>query len=141
MSESDVRTCASTSLVLALLKLTVENVMQREEEKIIKFNITTWEASLYNGTQSDNSTALPITIQPADVPRGPCWETMVGQVSGASTVSPKKAKLQISSIYSFCPTFLQLFSKFFEWTFFSRDKVHSFVLFFSDFWKELVALF
>lgn len=56
-------------------------VLQREEEKIIKFNTTTWEASLYNGTVSENSTALPITIQPADVPRGPCWETMVGQVS------------------------------------------------------------
>lgn len=56
-------------------------VLQREEEKIVKFNITTWEASLYNGTVSENSTAPPITIQPADVPRGPCWETMVGQVS------------------------------------------------------------
>lgn len=56
-------------------------MLQREEEKIIKFNITTWEASLYNGTVSENSTAPPITIQPADVPRGPCWETMVGQVS------------------------------------------------------------
>ncbi len=40
-----------------------------------------WEASLYNGTASENSTAPPVTIQPADVPRGPCWETMVGQVS------------------------------------------------------------
>lgn len=55
--------------------------MQREEEKVIKFNITTWEASLYNSTLTENSTGLPITIQPADVPRGPCWETMVGQVS------------------------------------------------------------
>lgn len=58
-----------------------KNVLQREEEMIIKFNITTWEASLFNGTVSENSTAPPITIQPADVPRGPCWETMVGQVS------------------------------------------------------------
>lgn len=56
-------------------------VLQREEEKIVKFNITTWEASQYNGTVSENGTASPITIQPADVPRGPCWETMVGQVS------------------------------------------------------------
>ncbi|MED6295410.1 AN1-type zinc finger protein tmc1 [Characodon lateralis] len=38
-----------------------------------------WEASLYNGTGSENSTAPPFTIHPADVPRGPCWETMVGQ--------------------------------------------------------------
>lgn len=54
---------------------------QRKEEKVVKFNITMWEASLYNGTVSENSTALPVTIHPADVPRGPCWETMVGQVS------------------------------------------------------------
>ena len=54
---------------------------QREEEKIIKFNITMWEASLYNSTVSENNTTPPNTIQPADVPRGPCWETMVGQVS------------------------------------------------------------
>lgn len=56
-------------------------VLQREEEKIVKFNITMWEASLYNGTLSENSTGSPIITQPADVPRGPCWETMVGQVS------------------------------------------------------------
>ena len=55
-------------------------VLQREEENIVKFNITTWEASFYNGTASENSTGLPFTVQPADVPRGPCWETMVGQV-------------------------------------------------------------
>lgn len=61
--------------------LNAEYVLQREEEKIVKFNITMWEASLYNGTVSENSTGQPITIQPADVPRGPCWETMVGQVS------------------------------------------------------------
>lgn len=54
---------------------------QREEEQIVKYNITMWEASLSNGTISENSTAPPITINPADVPRGPCWETMVGQVS------------------------------------------------------------
>lgn len=81
-------------LFCVFLKLPVENVMQREEEKIIKFNITTWEASLYNGTLSDNSTGLPITIQPADIPRGPCWETMVGQVSG---VEPVALKVQIAN--------------------------------------------
>lgn len=61
--------------------LSGEYVLQREEEKIVKFNITMWESSFYNGTLSENSTGPPITIQPADVPRGPCWETMVGQVS------------------------------------------------------------
>lgn len=69
-----------------LYHFTIQNpsgdyVLQREEEKIVKFNITVWEASLYNGTLSENSTGPPIIIQPADVPRGPCWETMVGQVS------------------------------------------------------------
>jgi len=51
-----------------------------EEEKIVKHNMTIWEASLYNGTIPENSTAPPIQVDPADVPRGPCWETMVGQV-------------------------------------------------------------
>ncbi|KAM4579490.1 transmembrane channel-like protein 1 [Fundulus diaphanus] len=53
--------------------------LKRKEEKVVKYNITMWEASFYNGTGSENSTAPPITIHPADVPRGPCWETMVGQ--------------------------------------------------------------
>lgn len=53
---------------------------QREEEKVVKYNITMWEESHYNGTVSGNFTAPPVTIHPADVPRGPCWETMVGQV-------------------------------------------------------------
>ncbi|XP_023249737.1 transmembrane channel-like protein 1 [Seriola lalandi dorsalis] len=67
------------NLYTFIIALMDEINLKREEEKIIKFNITMWEASLYNGTVSENSTAPPITIQPADVPRGPCWETMVGQ--------------------------------------------------------------
>uniref|UniRef100_A0A8C2WCQ9 Transmembrane channel-like protein n=1 Tax=Cyclopterus lumpus TaxID=8103 RepID=A0A8C2WCQ9_CYCLU len=67
------------NLYTFIIALMDEINLKREEEKIIKFNITTWEASLYNGTVSENSTAPPVTIQPADVPRGPCWETMVGQ--------------------------------------------------------------
>ena len=54
---------------------------QRKEEDVVKFNMTMWEASLHNNTASDNSTAAPLFPHPADVPRGPCWETMVGQVS------------------------------------------------------------
>lgn len=54
--------------------------LKRVEEDIIKTNMTIWQANLYNGTVPDNSTAPPITVHPADVPRGPCWETMVGQV-------------------------------------------------------------
>ncbi|XP_057212853.1 transmembrane channel-like protein 1 [Triplophysa rosa] len=53
--------------------------LKRAEEDIVKTNMTIWQANLYNGTVPDNSTAPPITVHPADVPRGPCWETMVGQ--------------------------------------------------------------
>ncbi|NXK18156.1 TMC1 protein, partial [Arenaria interpres] len=42
---------------------------------------------LYNGTIPENSTAPPIQVDPADVPRGPCWETMVGQEFVRLTVS------------------------------------------------------
>ncbi|KAK4815344.1 hypothetical protein QYF61_000176 [Mycteria americana] len=58
-----------------------------EEEKIVKYNMSIWEASLYNGTIPENSTAPPIQVDPADVPRGPCWETMVGQEFVRLTVS------------------------------------------------------
>ncbi|XP_035514020.1 transmembrane channel-like protein 1 [Morone saxatilis] len=67
------------NLYTFIIALMDEINLKREEEKIVKFNITTWEASLYNSTASENSTGPPLTIQPADVPRGPCWETMVGQ--------------------------------------------------------------
>uniref|UniRef100_A0A3P9ICU9 Transmembrane channel-like protein n=1 Tax=Oryzias latipes TaxID=8090 RepID=A0A3P9ICU9_ORYLA len=67
------------NLYTFIIALMDEINVKREEEKIVKFNITMWEASLYNGTVSENFTASPITIHPADVPRGPCWETMVGQ--------------------------------------------------------------
>jgi hypothetical protein len=30
---------------------------------------------------SGNTTGAPFFVHPADVPRGPCWETMVGQVT------------------------------------------------------------
>ncbi|CAM2114505.1 unnamed protein product [Caretta caretta] len=58
-----------------------------EEEKIVKYNMTIWEASLYNGTISENATAPPIQVDPADIPRGPCWETMVGQEFVRLTIS------------------------------------------------------
>ncbi|XP_026177763.1 transmembrane channel-like protein 1 [Mastacembelus armatus] len=67
------------NLYTFIIALMDEINLKREEEKIVKFNITMWEVSLYNGTESGNSTAPPMTIHPADVPRGPCWETMVGQ--------------------------------------------------------------
>ncbi|CAL9708484.1 unnamed protein product [Knipowitschia caucasica] len=67
------------NLYTFIIALMDEINVKREEEKIVRYNITMWEASLYNGTLSENSTAPPITVHPADVPRGPCWETMVGQ--------------------------------------------------------------
>uniref|UniRef100_A0A3B4B680 Transmembrane channel-like protein n=1 Tax=Periophthalmus magnuspinnatus TaxID=409849 RepID=A0A3B4B680_9GOBI len=67
------------NLYTFIIALMDEINVKREEEKIVKYNITMWEGSLYNGTLSENNTAAPITVHPADVPRGPCWETMVGQ--------------------------------------------------------------
>ncbi|XP_029019084.2 transmembrane channel-like protein 1, partial [Betta splendens] len=67
------------NLYTFIIALMDEINLKRDEEKIVKFNISTWEAGLFNGTLWENSTAPPVTIQPADVPRGPCWETMVGQ--------------------------------------------------------------
>ncbi|XP_061762763.1 transmembrane channel-like protein 1 [Nerophis ophidion] len=66
------------NLYTFIIALMDEINLKREEEKIVKFNITLWEASLYNGTLSENRT-VPFAVDPADVPRGPCWETMVGQ--------------------------------------------------------------
>ncbi|XP_069098389.1 transmembrane channel-like protein 1 [Pleurodeles waltl] len=75
------------NLYTFLIALMDEINLKREEEKIVMYNMTLWEASLYNGTVSGNSTAPPIQVDPADVPRGPCWETMVGQEFVRLTVS------------------------------------------------------
>lgn len=40
----------------------------------------------YNATLTGNSTGAPFFVHPADVPRGPCWETMVGQVISQTEV-------------------------------------------------------
>uniref|UniRef100_A0A4W5KIP3 Transmembrane channel-like protein n=1 Tax=Hucho hucho TaxID=62062 RepID=A0A4W5KIP3_9TELE len=67
------------NLYTFIIALMDEINLKREEEEVLKLNMTIWEASLYNGTLGANSTAPPITVHPADIPRGPCWETMVGQ--------------------------------------------------------------
>ncbi|XP_059825063.1 transmembrane channel-like protein 1 [Hypanus sabinus] len=73
------------TFIIALLD---EINLKLEEEKVIKYNITIWEQNLYNGTWLENSTARPsIDVDPAIVPRGPCWETMVGQEFVRLTVS------------------------------------------------------
>ncbi|XP_045560174.1 transmembrane channel-like protein 1 [Salmo salar] len=67
------------NLYTFIIALMDEINLKREEEEVLKLNMTIWEASLYNGTLGANSTVPPITVHPADIPRGPCWETMVGQ--------------------------------------------------------------
>ncbi|XP_078070684.1 transmembrane channel-like protein 1 isoform X1 [Mustelus asterias] len=73
------------TFIIALLD---EINLKLEEEKIIRYNITIWEKNLYNGTWLENSTSRPLLdVDPAIVPRGPCWETMVGQEFVRLTVS------------------------------------------------------
>ncbi|KAL0979659.1 hypothetical protein UPYG_G00187900 [Umbra pygmaea] len=67
------------NLYTFIIALMDEINLKREEEEVVKLNMTLWEATLYNGTLEVNGTAPPITAHPADIPRGPCWETMVGQ--------------------------------------------------------------
>lgn len=44
----------------------------------------------YNASLTGNSTGPPFFVHPADVPRGPCWETMVGQVMSPTEVYDNK---------------------------------------------------
>ncbi|XP_064152921.1 transmembrane channel-like protein 1 [Anguilla rostrata] len=67
------------NLYTFIIALMDEINLKRQEEEVVKLNMTVWQTSLYNGTLSANSTVPPVTVAPADVPRGPCWETMVGQ--------------------------------------------------------------
>ncbi|EAW62539.1 transmembrane channel-like 1, isoform CRA_a, partial [Homo sapiens] len=71
------------NLYVFILALMDEINNKIEEEKLVKANITLWEANMikaYNASFSENSTGPPFFVHPADVPRGPCWETMVGQI-------------------------------------------------------------
>ncbi|XP_012412983.1 transmembrane channel-like protein 1 [Trichechus manatus latirostris] len=78
------------NLYVFILALMDEINNKIEEEKLVKANITLWEANMikaYNASLSGNSTGPPFSVDPADVPRGPCWETMVGQEFVRLTVS------------------------------------------------------
>nr|XP_031533058.1 transmembrane channel-like protein 1 isoform X8 [Vicugna pacos] len=78
------------NLYVFILALMDEINNKIEEEKLVKANITLWEANMikaYNASLSGNSTGPPFFVHPADVPRGPCWETMVGQEFVRLTVS------------------------------------------------------
>ncbi|XP_075708226.1 transmembrane channel-like protein 1 [Rhinoderma darwinii] len=67
------------NLYTFLIALMDEINLKRQEEKIVQHNMTMWYANIYNGSYSENSTGPPFQVDPSDVPRGPCWETMVGQ--------------------------------------------------------------
>ncbi|XP_031245768.1 transmembrane channel-like protein 1 isoform X2 [Mastomys coucha] len=78
------------NLYVFILALMDEINNKIEEEKLVKANITLWEANMikaYNESLSGNTTGPPFFVHPADVPRGPCWETMVGQEFVRLTVS------------------------------------------------------
>ncbi|XP_067084561.1 LOW QUALITY PROTEIN: transmembrane channel-like protein 1 [Osmerus mordax] len=67
------------NLYTFIIALMDEINLKREEEEVVKQNMTLWEAGLLNESRPENSTAPPFSVHPADIPRGPCWETMVGQ--------------------------------------------------------------
>ncbi|KAM9675316.1 transmembrane channel-like protein 1 [Dama dama] len=78
------------NLYVFILALMDEINNKIEEEKLVKANITLWEANMikaYNASLAENTTGPPFFVHPADVPRGPCWETMVGQEFVRLTVS------------------------------------------------------
>ncbi|KAK2505244.1 hypothetical protein MC885_009693 [Smutsia gigantea] len=78
------------NLYVFILALMDEINNKIEEEKLVKANITLWEDNMikaYNASLTGNSTGRPFFVHPADVPRGPCWETMVGQEFVRLTVS------------------------------------------------------
>ncbi|GAA6109836.1 transmembrane channel-like protein 1 [Tachysurus ichikawai] len=62
------------SFVIAIIE---QINISRVQEEEMKYNLTIFEANMYNRSIAENST-IP-HVDPADVPRGPCWETIVGQ--------------------------------------------------------------
>ncbi|XP_077200908.1 transmembrane channel-like protein 1 [Paroedura picta] len=75
------------NLYTFIIALMDEINLKLEEEKIVRQNMTIWLTNLYNGTIPENVTDPPPHVHLADVPRGPCWETMVGQEFVRLTVS------------------------------------------------------
>nr|XP_053785685.1 transmembrane channel-like protein 1 [Desmodus rotundus] len=81
------------NLYVFILALMDEINNKIEEEKLVRINITIWEDNMikaYNASLQSltgNTTGAPFFVHPADVPRGPCWETMVGQEFVRLTVS------------------------------------------------------
>ncbi|XP_018079557.1 transmembrane channel-like protein 1 [Xenopus laevis] len=99
------------NLYTFLIALMDEINLKREEEKIVQRNMTFWEANIYNKSYSENS-SVPFQVDPSDVPRGPCWETMVGQEFVRLTVSD----IMTSYITILTGDFLQaVFVRFFNY--------------------------
>lgn len=73
-------------------------ILQLESEKVIK-NSTEWTLNQYYANYSSffNTTDVPLpNVHPADVIRGPCWETAVGIVSNVPELwlHPDTSRLQ-----------------------------------------------
>ncbi|XP_062423869.1 transmembrane channel-like protein 2 [Rhea pennata] len=63
------------TFLLALM----DDVNEKLAEEDVLRNTTHWTLfSHYNSSVGNGSTATPSPLDPADVPRGPCWETTVG---------------------------------------------------------------
>ncbi|XP_043916255.1 transmembrane channel-like protein 1 [Protopterus annectens] len=75
------------NLYTFLLALIDEVNGKLAEEETVK-NSTLWFLqNYYNSTMGNDTTATPPPMDPADIPQGPCWETMVGQEFVKLTVS------------------------------------------------------
>ncbi|EMP25494.1 Transmembrane channel-like protein 2 [Chelonia mydas] len=63
------------TFLLALM----DDVNEKLTEEVVIKNITHWTLlSYYNSSAMNDSAVIPPPIDPADMPRGPCWETTVG---------------------------------------------------------------
>ncbi|XP_077158753.1 transmembrane channel-like protein 2 [Paroedura picta] len=63
------------TFLLALM----DDVKEKLKEEGVIRNATQWTILTYHNSSTGNSSALtPLQMDPADMPRGPCWETSVG---------------------------------------------------------------
>ncbi|NWI17922.1 TMC2 protein, partial [Crypturellus soui] len=62
------------TFLLALM----DDVNEKLAEEDVLRNMTHWTLLSHHNNTGNGSTATPPPLDPADVPRGPCWETTVG---------------------------------------------------------------
>ncbi|KAL8165549.1 UNVERIFIED_CONTAM: Transmembrane channel-like protein 2 [Gekko kuhli] len=63
------------TFLLALM----DDVKEKLKEEGVIRNVTQWTILTYHNSSAGNSSAvIPLQMDPADMPRGPCWETSVG---------------------------------------------------------------